>query len=73
MIKQSNQSRQVLCYASNTLQATHLYTLVCRFHVSVLISKQITPISAQNTAILTNDGKIVCYKCAATYMHKVQP
>ena len=30
MIKQRNQSRQVLFYISNT----HLYTLVCRFHVN---------------------------------------
>jgi hypothetical protein len=36
MIKQRNQSCQVLFYISNT----HLYTLVCRFHVgSLLISK----------------------------------
>jgi hypothetical protein len=30
MIKQRNQSRQVLSYISNT----HLYTLVCQFHVN---------------------------------------
>ena len=30
MIKQSNQSCQVLFYISNT----HLYTLVCQFHVN---------------------------------------
>jgi hypothetical protein len=30
MIKERNQSRQVLFYISNT----HLYTLVCRFHVN---------------------------------------
>jgi hypothetical protein len=30
MIKQRNQSRQVLFYISNT----HLYTLLCRFHVN---------------------------------------
>ena len=55
MIKQRNQSRQVLLFLSNT----HLYTgmsISCK-QVSLLISKWATPISAQNAAILTNDGK----------------
>ena len=56
MIKQRNQSRQLLFYILNT--CTHLYTLVCRFHVNKEVYWFLaTPISALKATILTNVGK----------------